>query len=444
MIENIKLAIQKYDDSSIDNDLIKQITQDYGTINGIDITEFSKVLEQLDDILMVFIPESSDELIGKIYKDITNNNITTIPIYKITPNVYISEDKFQSLLLDIKNIYIKDSNLLYEYLKFKANIKFIYDVLDGAKVIYDLTKSTKELDKIIQEAERLKLEYTTQYEKYRDDIKPDYKNLKNYLFSMQGYLDDKLSLIVPSFDRALSTSTSETHKLIVALIAQFKVKPPSMGIAAIYNRVVADLTVMEAIYRSRYEAIKNKLIELNAPSEYIRDRDYNIADIEDRNPKLVESKNMIDTHKLSCDEIFKKLMIMKGGNNIDKELLKDAVAAFLIKNSNQKNFKSLLVSLISDNITIKNNKIKITLPKINEILKIISLPLYCTDKGINVTYSNMQKCVKNNIHNYVDNKNKNKYLKELNLTDNLNYDLLAKEFDYRINQIEKIINKYRL
>jgi hypothetical protein len=75
----------------------------------------------------------------------------------------------------------------------------------------------------------------------------------------------------------------------------------------------------------------------------------------------------------------------------------------------------------------------------NEILKIISLPLYCTDKGINVKYSTMQKCVKNNIHKYVDNDNTNKYLKELNL--NSNDKLLAKEFDYRINQIQKIINK---
>ena len=268
------------------------------------------------------------------------------------------------------------------------------------------------------------------YELYLEDIRSTYDELNKYLLRNKLYLNEDLKQIIPSFKKAMSQGTYPTYSLILELVAHFKVVPSAMGLKPIYKEVNRILTEMESTYKKKYENIKDELIVFP----------HNLVELKQSKLDMIKQiSDTVDSHNTECDEIFRKFLDMKGGNSANKELLYNAVAAFLIQNSNQKNFKSLLISLISNNIKIKNNKINIVLPKMNEILKIISLPLYCMDKGINVKYSTMHKCVKNNIHKYVDNDNTNKYLKELNL--NSNDKLLAKEFDYRINQIQKIINK---
>ena len=113
----------------------------------------------------------------------------------------------------------------------------------------------------------------------------------------------------------------------------------------------------------KYENIKDALIVFP----------HNLNELKQSKLDMIEQiSNTIDSHNAECDKIFNKFLVMTGGNSANKELLYNAVAAFLIQNSNQKNFKSLLISLISNNIKIKNNKINIVLPKMNEILKIIS------------------------------------------------------------------------
>ena len=426
LIENVKLSItQKVD-----------VNSEYVKINSIEISPIN-IEGTLKDILRVLIQDPSDDLIDNIYIDITDNTKPKIGKYKITPNSFIKQDEFQTLLEEIKEIYIKNTNLLNEFEKFKGIILSLVDILSD---LSNLKQDIVALNKQIDDEAKIKEEY----ELYLEDIKSTYDELKRYLIKNKLYLNADLKEILPSLNKAMSEEQEKndmgldgylspafsTYSKILELIAQFKVVPSAMGLKPIYKEVNKILIHMESIYKKKYENIKDDLIVFP----------HNLDELKQSKLDMIEQiSNTIDSHNAECDKIFNKFLVMTGGNSANKELLYNAVAAFLIQNSNQKNFKSLLISLISNNIKIKNNKINIVLPKMNEILKIISLPLYCTDKGINVKYSTMQKCVKNNIHKYVDNDNTNKYLKELNL--NSNDKLLAKEFDYRISNIQKIINK---
>jgi hypothetical protein len=143
-----------------------------------------------------------------------------------------------------------------------------------------------------------------------------------------------------------------------------------------------------------------------------------------------EAKNV---DKLSKGELA-------GGDSTNDELLYNAITALLIKDSLQsKNFKTLVTSLISDTIIIKNNKVIVDVPKIEEIFKIISLSLFCSDQGISVTYDRMQKCIKNNFHKLLTNDKLNQYESELNLDSNDK--VISNEFNTRVKEINKIINK---
>jgi len=413
LIRNIKVAITR------DEDIKQEVTSEYDKINRVGILPIN-VESELKDILRVLIQNPSDDLIDQIYRDITKQKIGK---YKITPNSFIKQDEFQTLLEEIKEIYIKNTNLLNEFEKFKRIIQSLVDILPE---LYDLKQLVIYLNTQIEDESKIK----EKYELYLEDIKSTYGELNKYLTKNKLYLNADLKQILPSFQKAMSQGAYPTYSLILELVAHFKVVPSAMGLKPIYKEVNHILTEMESTYKKKYENIKDDLIVFP----------HNLDELKQSKLDMIKQiSDTVDSHNAECDEIFRKFLDMKGGNSANKELLYNAVAAFLIQNSNQKNFKSLLISLISNNIKIKNNKINIVLPKMNEILKIISLPLYCTDKGINVKYSTMQKCVKNNIHKYVDNDNTNKYLKELNL--NSNDKLLAKEFDYRINQIQKIINK---
>ena len=140
-------------------------------------------------------------------------------------------------------------------------------------------------------------------------------------------------------------------------------------------------------------------------------------------------------------EIFEKYETTQGGGSNEniKQLLYDTAAAYLVKyESNTFTLKNLISTLISKNTKIVNNKIKINIPSSQEVLKIICLPLYCCDKGINVTFNNMHKCIKKDIYKLISSNVLNQYIKELNLNDNDK--LIIKEYDKRVKQIKQIIN----
>ena len=101
LIENVKLSItQKVD-----------VNSEYVKINSIEISPIN-IEGTLKDILRVLIQDPSDDLIDNIYIDITDNTKPKIGKYKITPNSFIKQDEFQTLLEEIKEIYIKNGLII--------------------------------------------------------------------------------------------------------------------------------------------------------------------------------------------------------------------------------------------------------------------------------------------------------------------------------------------
>ena len=204
------------------------------------------------------------------------------------------------------------------------------------------------LNKQIDDEAKIKEEY----ELYLEDIKSTYDELKRYLIKNKLYLNADLKEILPSLNKAMSEEQEKndmgldgylspafsTYSKILELIAQFKVVPSAMGLKPIYKEVNKILIHMESIYKKKYENIKDDLIVFP----------HNLDELKQSKLDMIEQiSNTIDSHNAECDKIFNKFLVMTGGNSANKELLYNAVAAFLIQNSNQKNFKSLLISLIS-------------------------------------------------------------------------------------------------
>jgi hypothetical protein len=100
--------------------------------------------------------------------------------------------------------------------------------------------------------------------------------------------------------------------------------------------------------------------------------------------------------------------------------------------------KDMITSTIRSSIKIKKNKlVKIKIPLINDLLKIIMLPLFCESKNIKVTYENMFKCYKKNIHKFLSSKEITKYLDLFKLTKDQK-DML-RQYDRRVASMIKIL-----
>jgi len=65
------------------------------------------------------------------------------------------------------------------------------------------------------------------------------------------------------------------------------------------------------------------------------------------------------------------------------------------------------------------------------------LPLFCESKGIKVTYENMFKCYKKNIHTLLSSKELSKYLALFKLTKEQKY--MLRQYDRRVASMMKIL-----
>ncbi len=120
-----------------------------------------------------------------------------------------------------------------------------------------------------------------------------------------------------------------------------------------------------------------------------------------------------------------------GGGNSNKQLLNDFVAAYLILNRPNSNIPTIKDLIIT---SIKVNK---KIPKSSELLKMFILPLFCSDNKIKVTYDNMTKCIKKNVHKVLTKQKINDYIDLLHLT--RKDKLLLKEFDKRVSAMNATV-----
>jgi hypothetical protein len=141
-------------------------------------------------------------------------------------------------------------------------------------------------------------------------------------------------------------------------------------------------------------------------------------------------RNII-SKKLDMDTNLIDTVIRQTGGNNTKQLLYNIVAAYLILKSPKNKIPRIKDIVIS---SIKLNK---RIPKSIDLLKIFILPIFCNERGINVTYENMNKCVTKNIHKSLDSKNVKKYIDLLDL--NKKDKLTLKEYDRRVSNMHSIV-----
>jgi chromosome segregation ATPase len=135
----------------------------------------------------------------------------------------------------------------------------------------------------------------------------------------------------------------------------------------------------------------------------------------------------------------------EGGSNNIKELLEEFISAYVMlrapiynKKDKVQTIKDMITSNIRSSIKIKKNKlVKIKIPLINDLLKIIMLPIFCESKGIKVTYENMFKCYKKNIHKLLSSKEINKYINLFKLSKEQKN--MLRQYDRRVASMMNIL-----
>jgi chromosome segregation ATPase len=136
----------------------------------------------------------------------------------------------------------------------------------------------------------------------------------------------------------------------------------------------------------------------------------------------------------------------KGGSSNNKmKLLEDVVSAYIMlrspvynKSNKVQTIKDMISSSIKSSIKLKDNKVvKVKIPLINDLLKMVFLPLFCENKGIKVTYENMFKCYKKNIHTLLSSKEITKFLELFNLSKEQKD--MFRQYDRRVSSIMKLI-----
>ena len=369
---------------------------------------------------------------------------------RLIPNVTTEKQEILQLLKQTKNIYstyynsIKLSKELKDLLS--KSIGYMTSTEISYKKILEIEKEKKSKldanDYNIKKVNQLKIDQL-KYIEYVKTIFPEINRLIRYS------TNNTLTSIIPFITSKFSTGSETTYLEIKRIESQLHGNVGTLNVADESNyriNVPKILNKMINEYDSKYASVITDINELLSQTRLNESIINNlISEIEPLKPDYGDLTTKITEFSDINNTIFDKLYaynldVLFGGNNQVDELLCNALSAFLIKNTKQKNLKSLIISLITNNIVVKNNDVSIEIPKMNEVLKIISLPLYCTDKGINVTYSNMQKCVKKNYHTLLNSNNINEYLKQLDL--NSDDKLLAKEFDRRVKDINKIINTH--
>jgi len=170
----------------------------------------------------------------------------------------------------------------------------------------------------------------------------------------------------------------------------------------------------------------------------LSDEDYNKS-----LPNIYNINGNKDNNKIKEDLDAMRAQVKQGqrGGNLDSNKLLYNVVTTYIMCYNSKNvltIKDIVKSSLQSSLVYKNGKIRnFKIPTINDIFKMIVLPIMCSNKGVNVTYENMLKCFNKKMHKLISNKDVEKYIELFDLT--AENKITLREYDRRVASIKKLL-----
>ena len=435
---NLKKAIVTVEKSTIDNVSI------ISTIS----TNISLAKDALVSILALKDPEKQ-AIVDNFFK---LDAEMTDEFKSLIPNIPFITDEILKLLEELRITNSIHQNVLKSFNRLKELLQSAYDKMIKIEADY---KSLDIHQKIIPQYENTIKLVNTQIAELEKDSYIEYvkKTLPRINRLVQSSSNLTLSSIIPLIQSKYSLGDEETFNEIKSIETQLHGSAAKVNVADEANykvNIPKILNEMITEYRTKYEQSNKRIIELK---EQIRKYEQSIEDSKQKIENILKEINYDEVISQITESFAEETRIyttintynvfaQSGGNDINtnKELLYNAVAAYLLCNNEHANtFKSLIINQIKSNLKTKN-KISCKIPRINELLKMIALPLYCNDNGINVTYNTMNKCVKRNMHKLLSSDQIDEYVKELNF--NNRDKLILKEYDRRVKQIVSIVNSY--
>ena len=435
---NLKKAIVTLEKSTIENVTI---------INTIS-TNISLAKDALLSILSLKDPEKQT-IIDNFFK---LDSEMSDEFKKLIPNIPEIKDEILKLLEELRITNSIHQNVIKSFNKLKELLQSAYDKMNKIEENYknlDIYQTLiPKIESIIKDVNKeiIELEKDT-YIEYVKRTLPKINKLVQYSSN------EMLTSILPLIKSKYILGDEETYLEIKRIEQQLHGSGAKVNVADEANykvNVPKILNEMISEYLTKYEKSYKHILELK---ERIRKYEKSIEDSKQKIEDILKEINYDEVIR-QINELFTEdtkiyesintytVFAQSGGNDINtKELLYNAVSAYLLcKNEHANTFKSLILNQIKSNLKTKN-KISCKIPRVNELLKMIALPLYCNNNGINVTYNNMNKCVKRNMHKLLSSDQINEYVKQLDF-DNRDK-LILKEYDRRVKQIVTIVNSHQ-
>ena len=373
---------------------------------------------------------------------------------KLIPDIPDIKDQILKLLEELRITNSIHQNILKSFNRLKELLQSSYDKMIKIEEDY---KSLDTYQKIIPQLENTIKLINIQISNLEKDNYIEYvkRTLPKVNRLVQFSSNQTLASIIPFIQSKFTVSDEETFLEIKRIEQQLHGSAAKVNVAdeANYKRnVPIILNEMISEYTNKYEKSNKHIIELK---EKVIEYEQTIVNSKQKIEDILKEINYDEVLRQVNESFAEETKIYEtintysvfaqsGGNDINtnKELLYNAVAAYLLcQNEHVNTFKSLIINQIKSNLKTKN-KISCKIPRVNELLKMIALPLYCNDNGINVTYNTMNKCVKRNMHKLLSSDQINEYVKQLEF-DNRDK-LILKEYDRRVKQIVTIVNSRQL
>jgi hypothetical protein len=286
------------------------------------------------------------------------------------------------------------------------------------------------------------------------------------LIELNQHINDSLQV----YPIRIRTYVSEVQKRFINYVISNKNNTgitPSIKITLTHGYYRLNSIIADQVFKGRlnyiFKKIPGKKREENfndALRQFLKldDADYNRYTDIDKTDGVLHTPGIDEEEReqIKEDLDFMRSEIIAGRNPIPAqeggfssdeklELLDNFVSAYIMlrspvynKSNKIQTIKDIITSSIKSSIKIKDNKIvKIKIPLINDLLKVIFLPLFCETKGIKVTYDNMFKCYTKNIHKLLSSKEISKYLELFNL--NKEQKAMLRQYDRRVASIMRLI-----
>ena len=297
-----------------------------------------------------------------------------------------------------------------------------------------------------------------------DSYNVDHKFIIHFLLFFIDYINEEATISdeqLIKINKSIKSSLSKYGRTTVAQIAEFEERfinyvisnRTNTGITPLEEQVIPPgydrlLTIINPLhFKNRLNFIFKRLKKpeqntlILALRQYVQllDEEYNkdINLLLENPGGKKDSRNQI---KEDLDAMRAQMRAQTGGNLTSNKLLYNVVTAYVMLH-NSKNIlriKDIVSSSLQSTLTYKNGKIRnVKIPTINDIFKMIVLPIMCSNKGINVTYDKMVKCFNKKMHKLLSNKEVEKYIELFDLTDENKITL--REYDRRVASIVKLL-----